>query len=40
MAGRFNTDWSSAEAWSCLTGEALGGNNWRRLHLITGESAF
>lgn len=40
MAGRHNSDWSAAERWSCLTGQAQMANNWMRLHVITGETRW
>lgn len=37
MPGRYRSDWTGLESWSCLTGEVQMANNWMRLSLITGE---
>lgn len=37
MPGRYRSDWSSTDTWSCLTGQAQMANNWMRLALITQE---
>jgi hypothetical protein len=40
MPGRFNSDWSAAVDWSCLTGEAQMANNWMRLSVITEDKRW
>jgi hypothetical protein len=40
MPGRYRSDWTGPEKWSCLTGEAQMANNWMRLSLITGETRW
>jgi len=37
MPGRYRSDWTGSDSWSCLTGEAQMANNWMRLSLISGE---
>jgi uncharacterized protein YyaL (SSP411 family) len=40
MPGRFQSDWTSTDTWSCLTGEAQMANNWMRLCIITGDERW
>jgi len=40
MPGRYRSDWTGPESWSCLTGEAQMANNWMRLSLITGQTRW
>jgi uncharacterized protein YyaL (SSP411 family) len=38
MPGRYNSDWSPAVRWSCLTGQAQSAGIWMRLFHLTGET--
>jgi hypothetical protein len=40
MPGRYRSDWTSTDTWSCLTGEAQMATNWMRLALITKDQRW
>jgi hypothetical protein len=40
MSGRYESDWTPAVPWSCLTGQVHMANNWMRLATITGDDQW